>query len=622
MTFTTGSTGSSNTTPPGVQSSQPQPGSQTHPINAPIKLTFSVDMASSGGGDITSGSNIALTTDNFGVPGTAVTTVKTYDSASKTVTLTPSAPLTASTGYIVKVNTTATTTTSAALPQPYFLFFRTPSGVADATAPTVLGVSPATTSTGVALGAVVTAGFSEDMDPSTIITGRIKLALTSNLAATVAGTVTYNPQSRSASFAPSTALTANTSYTFTIVSGASGVKDLSANQLATNFTSTFTTTATADTTKPLLTFANADNFSIAVTFSEQIKTGTGPNAADNIANYTFESPVGSSISLGGKTVTYEAGTKTARITGLSLQNGNTYKITVAPVVQDLSGNIIETTGTPASNTQFGTVANSSTTGGQIGPGGGAIDPSMQGMNPSRVMPMSRGAGATSNYHVEFLASASIPSTGQIVLSFPSGFSLTNAAAVTASTLSFCNADLNGPATGAPTIGSVSANNDAGTVTVTTATAATGANAFLCLDLSGIVNSTVPSTTGYTVTIQSKDTSVNNRATLQNITTAPFFLGTAGSRTLTANVFKDANSDGVNDDNEGVNGVTVFLYSPATGGQEATTATSVIEGKATFTNLADGDYMIGIKPNATINVAFNSAPQPFTVSASNLIKNLH
>ena len=52
VTFTTGSTGSSNITPPGVQSSQPQPGSQTHPINAPIKLTFSVDMASSGGGGI------------------------------------------------------------------------------------------------------------------------------------------------------------------------------------------------------------------------------------------------------------------------------------------------------------------------------------------------------------------------------------------------------------------------------------------------------------------------------------------------------------------------------------------------------------------------------------------
>lgn len=619
VTFTTGSTGSSNTTPPGVQSSQPQQGSQTHPINAPIKLTFSVDMASSGGGDITSGSNIGLFTNVNNVPTTAITTTKAYDSASKTVTLTPSSTLTASTDYIVKVNTTATTTTSAALVNEFRLLFKTPSGAADTTAPTVPGVAPATSTTGAALGTVVTAGFSEDMDPATIISGRVKLALTSDLNATVAGTVTYNPQSRSASFAPSTALTANTSYTFTIVSGGSGVRDLSGNALASNFTSTFTTTVTADTTKPLLTFANADNFSVAVTFSEQVKTGGGPNAADNLSNYTFESPVGSSISLGGKTITYEAGSKTARITGLSLQNGNTYKVVVAPVVQDLSGNVMETTGTPAANSQFGTVANSSTTGGQIGPGGGTIDPSMQGMNPSQVMPISRGAGATSNYHINFLASTSIPSTGQIVLSFPSGFNLSSAAAVAAGTLSFCNADLNGPTTGVPTIGSVASNNDAGTVTITTATAATGANAVICLDLSGIVNSTVPSSSGYTVTIQTKDTSANNRATLQNITTAAFFLGTAGSRTLTVNVFKDANSNGTNNASEGINGVTVFLASPATGGQEATTANSTVDGVATFPNLADGDYMVGIKPNATINVAFNSAPQPITISG-NTIKN--
>src|SRR3989344_85288 len=612
ITFTTGSTGGTNTTPPFVQSSQPQPGSQTHPTNAPLKLTFSVDMASSGGGDITSANNIGLFTDNFGAPGTAVTTTKAYDSVSKTVTLTPSANLTASTGYVVKINTTATSTTGAAFPQNYFLSFKTSSGAADSTAPTVLGVNPANAATGAALGTLVTVGFSEDMNPATITTSTI------TLSGGITGTVTYNPQSRSASFAPSQALAANTEYTFTVVSGGSGVKDLSGNALASNYTSTFTTTASADTAKPLLSFANADNFSVAVTFSEQVKSGGGPNAADNIVNYTLESPVGASISLGGKTVTYEAGTKTARITGLSLTNGNTFKVTVAPVVQDLSSNVMETTGTPAANTQFGTVANSSTTGGQIGPGGGTIDPSMQGMNPSRVMPMSKGAGATSNYHVEFLASTSIPSTGQIVLTFPDGFTLTNAAAIS-TTNSFCNADLNGPATGVPTIGSVAGSGN--TVTITTASAATGTNAFLCMDISGIVNSTVPSSSGYTVTIQTKNTATLNRTTLQNITTAPFYLGTAGSRTLTVNVFKDADGDGANDDGEGVNDVTVYLFSPATGGQEATTATvSNIEGKATFSNLADGEYMIGIKPTAAIDVAFNSAPQPFTVSATSLTKN--
>ena len=616
VTFTTGATGGTNTTPPFVQSSQPQPGSQTHPIGAPIRLTFSVDMAISGGGDITSATNIGLFTDNFGAPGTPITTNKAYDSASKTVTLSlPSGTLTASTGYVVKVNTTATSTTSAAFTQPYFLSFRTPSGAADTTAPTVLGVSPANAATGAALGTVATAGFSEDMNPATIT------ASTITLSGGIAGAVTYNPQSRSASFAPSTALTADTSYTFTIISGGSGVKDLSGNALATNFTSTFTTTASADNVKPILTFANADNFSVAVTFSEQMKSGGGPNAADNIANYTLESPVGTTLGLGGKTITYEAGSKTARITGLSLQNGTaetptTFKITATTNIQDLSGNIMDDTNVPPPrNTQFGTVQNSTTTGGQIGPGGGTIDPSMQGMNPSRVMPMSRGAGATSNYHIEFLAGTSIPSTGQIVLSFPSGFTLTNAAAVTAGTLSFCNADLNGPATDAPTIGSVVANNDAGTVTITTATADTGANAFLCMDLSDIVNSTVPSSTGYTVTIQTKNTAAANRATLQNITTAPFFLGTAGSNILTVHVFKDANSDNVKDSNEGVPSAAVFLFSPATGGQEATTTTGASGGVATFSNLANGDYMVGIKPTAAIDVAFNSAPQPIAISGN-------
>src|SRR3990167_1187609 len=41
LTFTTGSTGGTNITPPGVQSSQPQTGSQNHPTGAPLKLVFS-----------------------------------------------------------------------------------------------------------------------------------------------------------------------------------------------------------------------------------------------------------------------------------------------------------------------------------------------------------------------------------------------------------------------------------------------------------------------------------------------------------------------------------------------------------------------------------------------------
>ncbi len=621
VTFTTGSNSGTNTTPPFVQSSQPVSGAQTHPINAPIKLVFSVDMASSGGGSVLTSGNIGLFADNFGVPGTAITATNTYDSATRTVTITPSTNLTASTGYLVKVATTTQSSTSAPLPQPYFLFFKTASGVADATAPTVLGVNPATGSTGVSLSTVLNVGFSEDMDPATIISGRVKLALTSDPAATVAGTVTYNPQGRSASFSPSTALTASTSYTATIVAGGSGVKDLSGNMLASDSTSTFTTTATADTTGPSVSFSGADNFGVAVTFNEQVKTGGGPNAGDNVANYTLESPIGSSISLAGKTVTYDGASKTAKISGLSLQNGNTYKITVGNFVQDLSNNIIVLAGTPPGNVSFGTVANSTITGGNLGPGMGTIDPSMQGMNPTRVTPMSRAAGATSNYKVEFLAATSIPTGGTIVLTFPSGFTVTSANKATAGTASFCNSDINGPASGTITIASVTNDNSAVTVTLATAGGATGANAFICMDLTGIVNSTVPNSSGYTVDIKTKSDSAGNFAILETKTTGPFFLGAVGARTLTVNVFKDAgvSPNGTNDAAEGINGVTVYLFSPATGGQEATTATVTIAGVASFTGLADGDYMVGIKPNVAIDVAFNSAPQPIRISA-NTVKN--
>ncbi|MBI2120754.1 MAG: Ig-like domain-containing protein, partial [Parcubacteria group bacterium] len=609
LSFTTGSAGATNNTPPFVQSSLPQPGNQQFSPNAPLKLTFSVDMITSGGGSITDSANTGLFLDNFGAPGSTVAATLTYDSSTKTLTVTPSSTLTVNTGYILKVGTGATSATGAPLGMEYRLYFKTASA-SDSTAPTVLGVSPASGTTGVSRSAVVTAGFSEDMNPTTISATTVTLKRTSDSAA-VTGNSSYNPSSRSASFAPSVLLDANTGYTFTVVSGGSGVKDLAANALAANYTSTFTTTAAADTDLPKVSFGNADNFGLAITFSELVKTGGGANAADNIANYTLESPVGSSISLGGKTVTFDSGTKTARISGLALQNGTGYKVTVAATVQDLAGNAMDTTGTPASNTAFGTVANSSTTGGSLGPGSGTTNFSEQGMNPTRVSPQVRAAGAISGYKAEFPVATSIPLGGQIVLTLPSGFGVANAVAATAGTESFCNSDLNGPAAGTVTIASIAKDAGAGSITITTGGAATGANTFLCFDLKNITNSTVPNTAGYTVDIKTRDTAANNLAILETKTSAPFFLGAVGSRTLTVNVFNDTNSNGAKNGGEELANARVFLFSPATGGQSTTTSAA---GVATFLTLADGDYMIGIDPSSISSISFNSAPQPINIAA--------
>lgn len=608
ITFSTGSTGSTNSTPPFVQSSLPQPGNQQFPTTAPLAATFSVDMATSGGGDVTNSANVGLYVSNFGALGTQIATTNTYDATTKTVALAHAA-LSLSTEYILVVKTTTQSATNVALGQEYRAFFKT-AAATDTTAPTVMGAYPATGATGVSRSVIIGAGFSEDMDASTVNSSTIRLTKTSD-GSPVAGTVAYNPQGRGVSFAPSAQLLASTGYTFTASSTSNGVKDLAGNALAANYTATFTTDNVTDTTLPAISFSNADNFGVAVTFSEPLKTGGGPNAADNIANFTLESPVGSSIALGGKTVTYDAMSKTAKISGLSLQNGNAFKVTVSTQVQDLAGNGLDSTGTPAKNTAFGTVADATLTGGLLGPGTGpAPDAGMQGMNPTRVSPMSRAAGATSNYKVEFLAATSIPLGSQIVLTFPAGFDVTNAT-TSATTASFCNADMNGPMTGVVGIAGAARDTAAGTITVTTSGAATGANAFLCFDLTGIVNSTIPSATGYTVDIKTRDAG-NNLSVLETKTSAPFFLGQTGNGSLNVQVFHDDNSNGVRNGGEAISGVTVFFFSPASGGQSAVTDAA---GDVAFTGLTSGDYQVGLQPSSASAYVFNSAPQLITISGS-------
>lgn len=611
ITFTTGATTGTNTTPPFVQSSQPQPGSQTVGLNSPLKLTFSVAMNSEAAGvnSVTNSAVVKLSTDVNGTPTTAVAATNTYDSTTNTVTITPTVNLATSTNYVVQVLTTARSSTGTSMPMEYRLYFRAGTG-ADLTVPTVLGASPANGTLGISRSQVFSVGFSEDMNPATITTTTVTLKQSNNSTA-VTGNVSYSPSSRSANFVPTTLLSANEGYTLTVVSGGSGVKDPAGNALAANYTTLATTTSVSDATAPSVAFATADNFGVAVTFTETMKTGGGPNAADNIANYTLESPLGSTISLGGKTITYDSGTKTARISGVSIQNGGQFKITVGAPVQDLASNGISTSGSPAGNIAVGTVQNSSTTGGQLGPGMGSINHSMQGMNPTRITPSVRLAGGTAVYKAEFLAGTSIPSGGQIVLTFPAGFTISGAEAQ-ATTTSFCNRDLNGPASGTTTIAAISANQDAGTVTVTTGGDATGSNTFICLDISNIVNSTVPSSAGYSMDIKTKDTAANSRAILETKTCAPFFLGAAGSGTLTVNVFKDNDSDGVFDAGEALAAARVFLFSPATGGQSATTSAS---GVATFTSLSTGDYMVGIDPSSVSGVGFNSAPQMISATTT-------
>jgi hypothetical protein len=113
--------------------------------------------------------------------------------------------------------------------------------VADTTAPTVTGTSPATNATNVPVADNVTATFSEDMNATTVNTNTVELRGPGNTL--VPAAVTYNSGSRSAILDPSSDLAANTQYTATVKGGATDprVKDVAGNALATNRVWSFTT---------------------------------------------------------------------------------------------------------------------------------------------------------------------------------------------------------------------------------------------------------------------------------------------------------------------------------------------------------------------------------------------
>ncbi|MHB9020827.1 MAG: ice-binding family protein [Halothiobacillus sp.] len=165
-----------------------------------------------------------------------VSGVVTYDVGSKTAIFRPSAVLADSTTYTATITTAAKDLAGNALagnqaPFPaasnYVWTFTT--STPDTTRPTVVLENPADNASNVALNNPVNAKFSEPMDPSTITTANFSLQVSGPpVGSPLTGTVSYNSQTHIATFTPTSALLANTTYTATIT----GAKDLAGNLLA------------------------------------------------------------------------------------------------------------------------------------------------------------------------------------------------------------------------------------------------------------------------------------------------------------------------------------------------------------------------------------------------------
>ncbi|MGB8457002.1 MAG: Ig-like domain-containing protein, partial [Candidatus Acidiferrum sp.] len=292
---------------PTVTATLPANGATGVLLNSSVSATFNSVMAPA---------TINATTFTLTAPGgTAVAGAVTY--SGTTATFTPAAPLAANSVYIGTITTGATDPGGNALAANYVWTFTTG-------APTVISTVPAGGATVVAVNTLVSATFSEPMNPLTLTNATF--TLTGPGATAVAGAVTYSGST--ATFTPTTVLANSTLFTATITTGA---KDPAGAALAANFVWTFTTAPppTVVSTVPAnLATAVAVNTPISATFSEAMNpatitattlTVTGPGAT----------PVAGTVTYAGSTATF---TPT-----LALANSTLFTATITTGAKDPTG---------------------------------------------------------------------------------------------------------------------------------------------------------------------------------------------------------------------------------------------------------------------------------------------
>ena len=157
----------------------------------------------------------------------------THDVSNTIFTFTPSTSLALSTVYTAAISTRARNLFGVGLARSFVWSFTTAAN-ACTPPPVVISVTPLNGVTGVCSLAVITATFSEAMNPATINTTTFTLSLG------VTGIISHDVSNTIFTFTPSSPLAINTIYSATITTG---VRDTFGNALATDFVWSFRTAA-------------------------------------------------------------------------------------------------------------------------------------------------------------------------------------------------------------------------------------------------------------------------------------------------------------------------------------------------------------------------------------------
>lgn len=318
-------------TPPTVISTVPANGASGVATNQAISATFSVAMDPA---TITS-STFTLSGQGGGV----VAGVVTYVAAGAVAIFTPTAQLTPSTAYTATITTGIQDLQNTAMAANYTWTFTTAAGPLVVT-PSVTATIPANTANNVAVNQIVSATFSQPMNPATISNSTFKL--TGPGSTTVSGLVAYAAVGNTLTFTPLAHLAPSTLYTGTITTG---VQNLAGTALASNYVWSFTTGATPLTISPEIVSTNPINAATSVPLNQAVSaTFTEAMNPLTITTGTFQLTGPGGASIAG-TVSYDAINFIATFTPTAqLTASTTYTAMITNGATDLAGNPLGSSG--------------------------------------------------------------------------------------------------------------------------------------------------------------------------------------------------------------------------------------------------------------------------------------
>ncbi len=323
-TFTTGA--ASDTTAPSVSTRAPASAATGVSTAANVTATFSEAVQG------VSGTTFTLRS----AAGTAVPATVAYNATTRVATLDPTAALAANTSYTATLAGGATAIRDAAGNALATTSWSFTTGTApDTTAPTITGRTPGVNATGFSTTGNISVTFSEAVQGVSGTTFTLR-----NAAGTaVPAAVTYSTTTRVATLDPTSTLPSDARYTVALTGGATGIRDVAGNGLASTtwaFTAGPAPTITGRTPGANATAASTTG-NITATLSEAVNGVSG-------TTFTLRDAAGTAVPAA---VSYSTTTRVATLNPTATLAADTrYTATLtggATAIRDAAGNPLATT---------------------------------------------------------------------------------------------------------------------------------------------------------------------------------------------------------------------------------------------------------------------------------------